>query len=88
MKFKLSKKKKSFYGIKFFFILHYERKKHCRTSSEKVLGKVGNIFKVEGKGVGILDVLFLGLNLKEVWTNEDKNINDKLYDSGKKYQEL
>ena len=34
--------------------------------SEKVLGKVGNIFKVEGKGVGILDVLFLGLNLKEV----------------------
>ena len=56
--------------------------------SEKVLGKVGNIFKVEDKGVKILDVLFLGLDLKEVWTNEDKNINDKLYDSGKKYQEL
>ncbi len=34
--------------------------------SEKVLGKVGNIFKVEDKGVKILDVLFLGLDLKEV----------------------
>lgn len=52
--------------------------------SEKILGKVGNTFKVGGKGVGILDALFLGLDLKDVWTNEDKNINDKLYDSGKK----
>ena len=34
--------------------------------SEKVLGKVGNIFKSEGKGVRILDALFLGLDLKEV----------------------
>ena len=56
--------------------------------SEKVLGKVGNIFKVEGKGVKILDALFLGLDLKEVWTNEDKNINDIIYDYAKKCKEL
>ena len=52
--------------------------------SEKILGKVGNKLKIGGKGVGILDTLFLGLDLKDVWTNEDKNISDKLYDSGKK----
>ena len=52
--------------------------------AEKVIGKMGNIFKIGTKSVGVLDVLFLGLDLKDIWTNEDKNIGDKLYDSGKK----
>ena len=51
---------------------------------EKALGITNtNVFKVGGHGVGILDFFFLGTNLMDKWMSYDKNIGQKLDETGK-----
>ena len=49
----------------------------------KALGSEFKFLKIGKFSVIPLDLIFLGKDLYDVWTNEDSSLNDKLYDTGK-----